>query len=64
MAKSRTGDVMYSGWAICFFLALALWPFAAWAILRIGRRFSVRSLLIATTLVAMGLGLIVYATRD
>jgi hypothetical protein len=51
---------MYAGWAICFFLALALWPFAAWAILKIGRRFSLRTLLIGTTLVAVGLGLIVW----
>jgi hypothetical protein len=55
---------MYSGWAISFFLALALWPFAAWAILKIGRRFSLRTLLIATTLIAAVLGSIVYAMRN
>jgi hypothetical protein len=51
---------MYYGWAICFFLALVLWPFAAWAVSKIGRRFSLRTLLIATTLVAVVLGVIVW----
>jgi hypothetical protein len=54
---------MYYGWAISIFLALALWPFAAWVIVKIGRRFSLRTLLIATTVVAIGLSVLVMMLR-
>jgi hypothetical protein len=45
-------------WPVAIILALALTPWLRWS-----NRFSLRTLLIATTLVAVVLGLIVWATR-
>jgi hypothetical protein len=43
---------MYSEWAIGFILILVLWPFALLAFTKLGRRFSIRTLLIVTAVVA------------
>jgi hypothetical protein len=43
--------------AVLFFAAIASLPLVCW-------RFSLRTLLIATTLVALVLGMIVYVTRQ
>ena len=47
------------GSLLCSIAALAAAPWIRWS-----RRFSLRTLLIATTLVAVVLGLIVYAARQ
>ena len=54
--RGRMGG-MFGGYFILFFVALFLWPFLAVLVLRYGRRFSLRTLLIGMTLVALALGI-------
>jgi hypothetical protein len=53
--------VWVSTWVVGALLAVAAAPFAAWPWLSL--RFSLRTLLIATTLIAVVLGLVVYLNR-
>ena len=51
--RMNVSGTMYGGYAIIFFLILALWPMAVLVAVRFGRRFSVRQMLVVVAIVAI-----------
>src|SRR4051794_23369194 len=49
-------SVVYFGWAIGTTLFTALWPLGAVILARLGRRFSLHTLLVVVALLSIGLG--------
>jgi hypothetical protein len=47
---------VYFGWAIGTTLFIALWPLGAVILARLGRRFSLHTLLVVVALLSIGLG--------